>query len=180
YLSAQPRCFSDTTFTLKALDNDTKRYPPPKGNKATPCQCNEPAYSLIQACTVCQGFPANTRWSDWTDECDDIYQGFPYGLSPLIEVPAWANLDVVQADRWSEAVAKTYAETQNPGPSSTGASSSSTTHPNYNKVIKIVIGCSAGIGGLLIIVAVIIICSLKNRPRQPPPGGVANPAMMPP
>ncbi|KIO30685.1 hypothetical protein M407DRAFT_20215 [Tulasnella calospora MUT 4182] len=183
YLSAQSRCFSDKTWTVKQLDDDHKRYPPPNDDKATPCQCNEPVYSLIQACTVCQGFPANTSWSDWTDACDHTYQGFPYGLSPLIEVPAWANLDVIQADKWSEAVAKTYAETQNPGPStgtSTGIPSPSGTHPDYNKVIKIIIGSSVGIGCLLIIVAVIIICRLRNRPRLPPPGDARNPARMGP
>ncbi|KIO30684.1 hypothetical protein M407DRAFT_68886, partial [Tulasnella calospora MUT 4182] len=109
YLSAQSHCFSDGTWAVEPLDSGNKRYPPPSGDDATPCQCNEPVYSLIQACTVCQGFSATTRWSDWTDECEDTYQGFPYGLSPDINIPGWANLDVIQADKWNEAVAKTYA-----------------------------------------------------------------------
>ncbi|KAG8929168.1 hypothetical protein FRC01_004740 [Tulasnella sp. 417] len=158
YLSAQSHCFSDDTWTVEPLDSGHKRYPPPSGDDATPW------------------FPSTTRWSDWTDECEDTYQGFPYGLTPDIDIPAWANLDVIQADKWSEAVAKTYAASADSQNQPTSTPDPQNSQAEHNKAIKIIIGSCVGVGCLLIIVGVIIWYSLRKKHRRSPTGGVESPS----
>ncbi|KAG8977323.1 hypothetical protein FRC05_001721 [Tulasnella sp. 425] len=176
YLSAQPDCFSeDDTWFVESLDSQHRTYPPPRDDDATRCQCSEPTYALIQACTVCQGYPSTTLWSDWTEDCGGkTYTRFPFNVSSLIKIPDWANLDVTQADKWNEDIARTYAGPDPPTETLAPASSSSG-GTNHSRTIKIIIGCSVGVGCLLILAAAFIISSCRNRPRTRPGDRVEDP-----
>ncbi|KAF9562198.1 hypothetical protein CPC08DRAFT_391263 [Agrocybe pediades] len=61
----------------------------------TYCLCNTITYSLVSACSICQG-QSYTYWSEWSDECDgqatlyEYKEPIPTGL----DVPSWAYLDV--------------------------------------------------------------------------------------
>lgn len=105
-------CTPSGSFLLMPLappsksTNFQKSYLPPQNSKAaTACICNAVAYSLIQACAVCQGGtpmwwsappplenPTNsTTW--WTRRCPPLYTTnyFPFALPNGTEVPDWAT-----------------------------------------------------------------------------------------
>ncbi|KAG8922947.1 hypothetical protein FRC01_013420 [Tulasnella sp. 417] len=85
-------------------------YNPPQGSGVTQCRCNTVVYSLISACSYCQGGLVG-KWSDWISFCPSSYVNnrFPETVPPETDVPGWADLDPTTAGIWNPTAAQQFA-----------------------------------------------------------------------
>ncbi|KAI0784582.1 hypothetical protein C8Q75DRAFT_810059 [Abortiporus biennis] len=115
-------------------------YRPPTADTATDCQCSSVVYSLLQACSICQG-GASAQYSVWNTNCSNVFLTiFPEDIPADTAVPAWAYLDVSTSDTFNPAVAEQFEQTG--APESTSApSSTSTPHHSHQS------GSSSGVSG---------------------------------
>ncbi|KIM86564.1 hypothetical protein PILCRDRAFT_4486 [Piloderma croceum F 1598] len=69
-------------------------YLPPNAAQSTnPCLCSTVSYSLLAACSICQGLDF-LRWSYYSSNCTGPLLGkFVEPIPPQTAVPAWAYLD---------------------------------------------------------------------------------------
>lgn len=177
-------CTPSGTYDLKGLPspskstNYTRSYPPPKNFKAaTPCICNAVAYSLIQACAVCQGgtpmwWSAPPLLEDptgsapwWTQHCPPLYtsKNYPWPLSDGTEVPDWATEVgvTVSSGVWDVTAAQNLA-------TSTPVKSSTPTPPPTDHSNAGVIAGSV-IGALVFAALLIGLALVHRRYRHTPP-----------
>jgi len=149
----------------------------------SPCECNTVYYSLLAACSVCQGRLFLT-FSGITSNCTTVYlQQFPKDIPYDTAVPHYAYLDVItngtfdvtraQAAGGPESTSPpkaTYYPTLTASSTTTGPSahSNSTTTAKTTNVGAIAGGVVGGVAGLAIL-AVLIFFLLRHRPAPPPP-----------
>ncbi|KAL4065518.1 hypothetical protein V8B97DRAFT_2025776 [Scleroderma yunnanense] len=61
---------------------------------ANPCQCSSVTYSLMAACSICQG-RYYIAWSTWSINCSTVYLGvYPENIPSWTPVPHWAYQNV--------------------------------------------------------------------------------------
>ncbi|KAH9054916.1 hypothetical protein EDB87DRAFT_1361132 [Lactarius vividus] len=74
---------------------------------AGPCWCNTVAFSLISACSECQG-GQSLLWSEYYLNCTRILEPstFPNPVPAGTRVPQWALLDITLANFWSASTAQ--------------------------------------------------------------------------
>lgn len=112
YLSAT--CSSSANWTVDPLSGDPRAtYNPPSGQLINQCQCTTVLYSLLQACSTCQGC-STLSWSAWSSPCPSNYIGktYPYAIPSGTQIPGWAYLDVTASGNgsgWNETAAEQYA-----------------------------------------------------------------------
>ncbi|KAI0250875.1 hypothetical protein BJV78DRAFT_526497 [Lactifluus subvellereus] len=72
------------------------------------CKCNTVSYSLLSACSSCQG-GSWQYWSEYSFNCTKILapSSFPNPVPDGIRVPQWALLDVTLENNWDPS--KSYA-----------------------------------------------------------------------
>ncbi|KAI0812735.1 hypothetical protein BC629DRAFT_1475329 [Irpex lacteus] len=101
-------------------------------NTPNECDCNSVVYSLISACSLCQG-AAVLPWTSWIEDCKNSFlEQFPASIPSNVSVPAWAYLDVASSNTFNASIAQSFAETAHlsdssavPVPTSSAASSDS-------------------------------------------------------
>ncbi|KAK7690894.1 hypothetical protein QCA50_005996 [Cerrena zonata] len=169
----QPPCLTTAYLSTPCLTNPTHahinvlpkegHYPAVNGGSspATTCRCNTVFYSLLQACTICQGGQPIT-WSAWSAGCkgNTSISVYPQNISSGTAIPAWAYLDVVSPDTFNLTGAKALDSTDPPdstaipGPTSSvsGSSQGSSHKSNAGAIAGGVVG---GILGLIVIAGVI-------------------------
>ncbi|KAI0723524.1 hypothetical protein C8Q76DRAFT_398807 [Earliella scabrosa] len=99
---------------LRKLDAPTSFYLGPQAQDD--CRCNTVAYSLIEACQMCQ-FNSSTPetifpWSAFSTNCTDKVTGsYPEDISPGTAIPAWAYLpiNITTADLFNVSAAFEHA-----------------------------------------------------------------------
>ncbi|KAI0356569.1 hypothetical protein OH77DRAFT_1423500 [Trametes cingulata] len=103
-------------------------YNTPQNNptSATPCRCNTVLYSMIAACSTCQGQGAFVvPWSLYAENCSTVYvNNYPEGIPVGTAVPAWAYLDITTTNRFDPVAAE--ALVNQGAPESTPSSNSPT------------------------------------------------------
>ncbi|KAG9051111.1 hypothetical protein FS837_011957 [Tulasnella sp. UAMH 9824] len=89
YLQAQ--CTPNETFTVIGLHGEGP-YNPPPSDAANLCRCNSVVYSLLSACSICQGGNTNS-WSEWTENCSSAaaQDGYPQVVPFQVIIPRWAE-----------------------------------------------------------------------------------------
>ncbi|KIO32737.1 hypothetical protein M407DRAFT_241235, partial [Tulasnella calospora MUT 4182] len=103
----QVPCSSEgKNYAVPALDvNQT--YVGPSDLDANYCACSSVVYSLISACSQCQGHTW-VSWSYWRGGCgqDMLTVGeYPLDIPVGTGVPAWAYQNVGLTDRWNQSLA---------------------------------------------------------------------------
>ncbi|RDX53005.1 hypothetical protein OH76DRAFT_1480049 [Lentinus brumalis] len=104
---------------------------PPEQND---CLCNTVAYSLIEACQLCQWNVSELvqPWSGFSRNCSVTTNGsFPFSFA--IPIPQWAYLDVYDSDHFNLTAAQQVAEGsafENSSSSSTSATTTATASAN--------------------------------------------------
>ncbi|KAH9961645.1 hypothetical protein BGW80DRAFT_1358154, partial [Lactifluus volemus] len=74
-----------------------KGYTPTRGNL---CMCNSLMYSLLCACSGCQGggwFP----WDIWSGACNTTTAPFPHPVPCGTTIPHWAVIDLIDPLTWN-------------------------------------------------------------------------------
>jgi len=155
-------------FSLANL-SPTQVYSGPSAGFDTPCRCNTVYYSTLSACAVCQGASSN-RWTYYSTNCTTVYsQLFPSAIPSGIQVPHWAYLDVITADKFDPVLAKNAGGSDSTAPpqatatSSTSSSSSSSKAKNKTNVGAIAGGVVGGVVGLALIVGGIVFWLLRRK-----------------
>lgn len=105
YLSSV--CATDGNWVVVPPGNAT--YDPPTTANASVCQCNTVAYSLMEACSFCQGSHIGT-WRTWITNCPEASWSKAYANTVPSEtvIPPWALLDPTLSGSWSASRAKKY------------------------------------------------------------------------
>ncbi|KAI0259720.1 hypothetical protein BC834DRAFT_603874 [Gloeopeniophorella convolvens] len=82
-------------FTIPPLLNSSRTYVGPTSANANICSCNTVVYSLISACSACQG-ATPVSLSSWTSGCSAVSppSTFQKPIPSGTRVPAWAFLDI--------------------------------------------------------------------------------------
>ncbi|KAG8952430.1 hypothetical protein FRC04_004490 [Tulasnella sp. 424] len=126
-------------------------YNPPQGAGVTVCRCNTVVYSLLSACSYCQGGIVG-KWSDWIAFCPSTYvsNNFPQTVPSDTAVPGWADLDPTAAGIWNPTAAQQYATTGSSG------NSTVTPVPSASGGKKTNVGAIVGgvIGGIALLAAI--------------------------
>ena len=88
-------CTLDGVWSVASLSGTgVATYSPPSGSIVSPCQCSTVTYTLLQACSSCQGLSIGDVVA-WMSQCPEAYvaNAFPYQIPPSTAVPAWADID---------------------------------------------------------------------------------------
>ncbi|KZP19552.1 hypothetical protein FIBSPDRAFT_862691 [Athelia psychrophila] len=91
-LYAQDVCGGD--WSIDSLAGPGYYYPGPSASSQSMCMCSTVAFSLFQACGVCQN-GTTTTWAEWTSNCSTVAltQGYPVPIPQNTSFPAWAYLN---------------------------------------------------------------------------------------
>ncbi|KZS96129.1 hypothetical protein SISNIDRAFT_451821 [Sistotremastrum niveocremeum HHB9708] len=120
-------CSSTGTYTVPALGAG-QFYTPSTAD--THCECSTVTYSLLAACSLCQGQTPST-WTFYDENCTSISPSvFPLPIPSGVTVPHWAFQDVNSSGNFNATLAQADGdspESTAPAPSSTSTSSSSST-----------------------------------------------------
>ncbi|KAF9562200.1 hypothetical protein CPC08DRAFT_706921 [Agrocybe pediades] len=180
-------------FTLGQLPQGFA-YIGPTQEQATSCRCSTVFYSLLGACSVCQGrtFP---RWSTYKANCPAVYdEVFLQPIPPNTKVPHYAYLDVVTSDTFNATLAQAAGgveSTNIPAPTSSSSDTAPGGNPtgsanngdaNNGASKKSNAGAIAGgvVGGLvgLAIIVCLVLWLLRRRRRAAPSSSSFGPGMM--
>jgi len=78
--------------------------------QAGPCWCNTVAYSLMSACSECQGGQA-IAWSQYEEYCKTVQvSAFPHPVPAGTRVPHWALVAISGSALWNPSTAKTVGD----------------------------------------------------------------------
>lgn len=85
-------------------------YDPPEGSGVNTCRCNVDVYSLLSACSYCQGGAVGT-WSDWIAFCPSsyIHDSYPEKVPDQTDIPSWADLNITATGVWNATAAQQFA-----------------------------------------------------------------------
>ncbi|CUA77180.1 hypothetical protein RSOLAG22IIIB_06554 [Rhizoctonia solani] len=179
-------CRPDNTWRVPQLTGGSTYY---VSGSSTRCICTSVVWSLLAACSLCQGLDSS-RWTVYANDCttaDTSPPGiFPVTIPAGVAVPDWAYYDYVTAGVFNQVIASQQSgpeSTAPPGASSTAAAtastastatSSSTALPVSNGSGGSNTGAIAGgvIGGVLGIALVALIAFIvvrKNKQSKPGP-----------
>ncbi|KAG8928505.1 hypothetical protein FRC02_006834 [Tulasnella sp. 418] len=123
YLSSQ--C-TGRPWNVPPLHGDLS-YNPPSASTVSECRCSSVDYSLIQACSVCQGGTIDT-WANWIFYCPKTMTTtgkYPRSEPPGTRIPAWSltdptqtggSFDVQQAKARAESNPSSHSGGKNTGP----------------------------------------------------------------
>ncbi|KAI0270215.1 hypothetical protein BGY98DRAFT_1190076 [Russula aff. rugulosa BPL654] len=165
-------------------------YPGPSGtDNSNLCKCSTVGYSLISACTGCQGERWIRYWSEYVTNCTKTLppSSFPNPIPSGTRVPQWALLDVTEENFWN--ANESYVVGDSPeadpgkilglsdapvsasGPTSAfGAPSSITTMPasmemmgNSSNCEAIICGITGGIAAIFIILVAVLFFYRRRR-----------------
>ncbi|KAG9050840.1 hypothetical protein FS837_001950 [Tulasnella sp. UAMH 9824] len=125
-------------------------YNPPQNYGVTVSRCNTVVYSLMSACSYCQGGLVGT-WSDWISYCPSSYvsKGFPETVPPETDIPEWAYLDPTAVGIWDPTAAQQFATngtTSNPSIAPVPSASST---PSSCRQTKKTVNVGAIAGGVI-------------------------------
>ncbi|KLO10747.1 hypothetical protein SCHPADRAFT_892133 [Schizopora paradoxa] len=112
-----------TILPLPMGDQVVYLNPPNNGaGSSSNCTCNTVTYSIMSACSICQGQTYMT-WDNWSLSCSIKTIGqFPDDLPPAASVPAWAYGEITTNDTFNIALAREAQGNAPIGPDSIGAS----------------------------------------------------------
>lgn len=132
------------SFEMNALKPNTHYSGPASDN---PCQCNSVLYSLVSACSACQGEPYDS-WTDWNANCVVVYvQEIPVEMPKNTSVPIWAYTSIPPGGSFNLSAAQVMASQGIPdqlspsaqpngtGVSRTSPASSTGLGPNVEKAV---------------------------------------------
>ncbi|OBZ76312.1 hypothetical protein A0H81_03608 [Grifola frondosa] len=112
------------------LANNKTFYAPTGG--ALECDCNTVAYSMLSACSLCQGAIVGS-WTDYSSNCTNssivignYWEDLPVGTT----VPAWAYLNVTVQNTFDVVAAQAFASRDHPDSTATSAPQTTTTSGN--------------------------------------------------
>jgi len=115
YLGSTCHSGSYTVYPLAP----TSLYYSPSVLESDPCVCNTVMYSLVSACSDCQGGLWST-WSQWTFNCSKTMimspVSFPNPVPSGTRIPQWALLDVTLAADWDSVKALSTGDSPEVGP----------------------------------------------------------------
>ncbi|KAH9161228.1 hypothetical protein EDB89DRAFT_754399 [Lactarius sanguifluus] len=102
-------------FTVNPLSLGDIAYAGPSREEvrdAGSCWCNSVAFSLISACSECQG-AQSLLWSEYYQNCTRILEPstFPNPVPAGTRVPQWALVDITLANFWSASTAQLVGDT---------------------------------------------------------------------
>ncbi|TCD71046.1 hypothetical protein EIP91_000545 [Steccherinum ochraceum] len=123
-------CLEDPTTSRVAGYPGTGWYYTLPIPQATDCTCSTVVYSIMQACSLCQG-ASYSSWSVWVDSCgfDVRHEGeYPRPIPNSTSIPHWAYLDVITFDTFNITLAR--ADSMQDLPESTAISSTTATSPS--------------------------------------------------
>jgi len=186
-------------FTIASL-GPGDYYPGPSADNATPCRCNTVYYSILSACSVCQGADF-VRFSSYTSNCATVYsQQYPEDIPADTAVPHYAYLDISGTDNFSVANARAAGgpESTRPPmptlyPTSTSSISTSTSSISSTTISSTASSSTAvstketnvgaiagGVGGGVAALAIlgVLLFLLLRRPPPPAPSTPAQNPMM--
>ncbi|KDN50128.1 hypothetical protein RSAG8_01464, partial [Rhizoctonia solani AG-8 WAC10335] len=134
HLSAQ--CTTDNSWGVPSIGTEGP-YSPPNGTYANRCRCNSVQWSLLSACSMCQGGAAGT-WQRWTVNCSSTVTtsasqgGYPLSIPSGVSVPHWAYYDFTLSGVFNAVVASQQTGPESSAvaaatPTGSSASSASTT-----------------------------------------------------
>ncbi|GLB34840.1 putative expressed protein [Lyophyllum shimeji] len=160
------------------------------------CTCSAVVYSLVSACAECQN-GTSTRWSQWSQNCNETSTTFPVELRDEVEIPPWAyafnpstsdTFDLNEITRPSGPVTQTSLSTTSPTPSSSvdeGASSQpgSTTvwssASGSGKTPKLLGGIIGGFVGLTLLLAALLWWLVRRRRARSAPSALYRASQQP-
>ncbi|KAF9053197.1 hypothetical protein BJ165DRAFT_1523917 [Panaeolus papilionaceus] len=141
---------------------------------ANPCTCSTVLYSLMAACTYCQGATFEIEsWSQYDALCNITYlTSFPLPLPQNIAIPRWAYLNIT-GDKFDPGVAYNFRSSIMPDITANTSFPLSpiddNQHPNLN--VKVVVGSVlGGFLALACIACVIRRIRLKGKKKRKIPG----------
>ncbi|KAL5637222.1 hypothetical protein ACGC1H_001013 [Rhizoctonia solani] len=176
-------CRADNTWRVPQLSGGSIYY---VSGSSTKCICTSVVWSLLAACSLCQGLDSS-RWTVYANDCT-IADTSPPGIYPAaipsgVAVPDWAYYDFVTAGVFNQVIASQQTgpeSTAPPGASSTAAStastatSTSTAAPVNNSsggsnTGAIVGGVVGGVLGIALVALIGFIVVRKNKQSKPGP-----------
>ncbi|TFK30082.1 hypothetical protein FA15DRAFT_699637 [Coprinopsis marcescibilis] len=81
-------------FRLPPLTNPRQFYTGPKVDEQNSCRCSSVVYSLMSACSRCQG-GSILQWLPYSANCSTKFHGsYPMPIPEGVAVPRWAYMDV--------------------------------------------------------------------------------------
>lgn len=115
-------------FSIAALPQGAM-YRGPNAGKDDLCVCNTVVYSLVSACSACQGATSWIQYSQWHLNCSTSSSPgtYPNPIPAGTRVPHWAYLDVSVADTWNATTAQSAGDTPEGTPSTSSSTSTSST-----------------------------------------------------
>ncbi|CAE6429191.1 unnamed protein product [Rhizoctonia solani] len=175
-------CRPDNTWRVPALSGGSTYY---VSGSSTKCICTSVVWSLLAACSLCQGLDSS-RWTVYANDCttaDTSPPGiYPIALPSGVSVPNWAFYDYVTAGVFNQVIASQQSGAESsapPGPSSTAASTATTTTTTPTAIPvengsggsntgAIVGGVVGGVLGIALVALIAFFVVRKNK--QPKPG----------
>ncbi|CAE6476969.1 unnamed protein product [Rhizoctonia solani] len=178
-------CRPDNTWRVPQLTGGSTYY---VSGSSTKCICTSVVWSLLAACSLCQGLDSS-RWAVYSNDCTTADTSAP-GIYPAtipsgVTVPNWAYYDYVTTGVFNLAIASQQSgpeSTAPPGPSSTATSvvatatstSTSTSIPVSNNnsgggsnTGAIVGGVVGGVLGIALVALIAFIVVRKNKQEKP-------------
>jgi len=110
-------------FVIPSLDlNDSYIGPTGPDDASDTCKCSTVVYSLMSACSACQG-GLWFNWKTFSDNCDNVDAPgtFSKGIPEGTLVPEWAFLDVTQSQYWNPVLSYQVGDNVEVGSNQTGA-----------------------------------------------------------
>lgn len=139
--------------------NQSEWYVPPKKTHTgdTTCDCNTVVYSLVMACSTCQG-GLSYGWDKWEQECGDVlisdYSGdIPQGTA----IPHWAfyNVTLLSKEQFdntnAQSIGRDPEAMPTPPKSSAGPNFTGQNGKHSGNTAAIVGGVIGGVGGFILI-----------------------------
>ncbi|KAJ1308315.1 hypothetical protein OPQ81_004027 [Rhizoctonia solani] len=178
-------CRPDNTWRVPELTGGSTYY---ISGSSTKCICTSVVWSLLAACSLCQGLDSS-RWTVYANDCtaaDTSPPGiYPAAIPSGVAVPNWAYYDYVTAGVFNQVIASQQSgpeSTAPPGPSRTATSaateatstSTSTAVPINNgsgssNTGAIVGGVVGGVLGIALVALIAFVVVRKNKQAKPGP-----------
>ncbi|KAH7344124.1 hypothetical protein B0J17DRAFT_645366 [Rhizoctonia solani] len=142
-------CRPDNTWRVPSLSGGSTYY---VSGSSTKCICTSVVWSLLAACSLCQGLDSS-RWTVYANDCttaDTSPPGiYPVALPSGVAVPNWAFYDYVTAGVFNQVIVENGS-----GGSNTGA---------------IVGGVVGGVLGIALVALIAFFVVRKNKQAKPGP-----------
>ncbi|CAE7102158.1 unnamed protein product, partial [Rhizoctonia solani] len=173
---------TDNTWRVPQLTGGSTYY---VSGSSTKCICTSVVWSLLAACSLCQGLDSS-RWTIYANDCIAADTSAP-GIYPLpipsgTVVPNWAFYDYVTAGVFNQVIASQQSGPESTGPavpSSTRASTATTTSTSTAAPVSnnsggsntgaIVGGVVGGVLGIALVALIAFFVVRKNKQSKPGP-----------